>query len=110
MNKFEKSFEMKSGLIVNIKRIILDESIRMRHKLIPIKNTAFWVVDLEKRYEFFLPQLYAALTCLTGPGDVWYDNYKGSYSLLKILILTFYFLVISKINISLSNTMINLFI
>jgi hypothetical protein len=80
MNKFEKNFEVESGLIVNIKRIILDESIRRRHKLIPIKNSAFWLVDLGKENEFFLPQLYAALTYLTGPGDFSYDDYKGSYS------------------------------
>lgn len=83
MHVFEENFELKSGLKVNIKRIQPEEINSKDYKFIPIKNSGFWAVSKafhdDDKY-VFLPQLYAALTYLTGVSDDWYDDYKGSYS------------------------------
>lgn len=83
MHIFKESFELKSGLTVDIKRIQPEKSNFKKYKLIPIKNSAFWAVSMAFNYDdkyVFLPQLYTALTYLTGDSDNWYDDYKGSYS------------------------------
>ena len=78
---FDETFKIRSNLIVQIKRIPPITTIIEHYKYIHIKNSAYYEIG-EHLYQepFFLPKLYAALTCLTGPSDFCYDDYKGSYS------------------------------
>jgi hypothetical protein len=79
----KKNFELKLGLNTEIKRIEPKKIYSEEYNFISIQNMAYWLVNNQfknhKKY-VFLPQLYVALTQLTGEGDNWYDDFKGSYS------------------------------
>ena len=80
MKKFEKIFELKDNLKIKVARVLLDEEISNK-KMISIKNNAFYsIANSISREPLELPRLYVALRFLTGPGDLYYDDYKGSYS------------------------------
>jgi len=81
---FEETFEVKENLTIRIKRKTSDESLTQKFKFIPILNSAFSNLGFDDD-AFFLPKLYAALVCLTGPSDSRYDDYKGSYSFTFLL-------------------------
>lgn len=83
MTDFKENFEIDPNLIVNIKRIFINQNIIENYKLIPIQNSAFYTVGTQlDRVPYGLPKLYAALTYLTGPSDLYYDYYKGSFSFM----------------------------
>jgi hypothetical protein len=80
MANFSKTFTFEPNLIVNIKRC-LRKKVFNKYKFIPLKNSVFFNYGIDiHREPLLLPKLYAALTCLTGPGTNEFDDYKGSYS------------------------------
>lgn len=77
---FHASCEMKSGLVIELRRIADAKELK-RFKLIPIGNDAYFHFGrLITEDPLRLPKLYSALTHLTGESDNWYDEYKGSFS------------------------------
>jgi len=78
-NDFVLCLKLNPSLNVTIKRI-KDHGYWKPWKKIPILNSVCYDF-IGNRYPYHgLPKLYAALTHFTGPGDRWYDDYKGSYS------------------------------
>jgi hypothetical protein len=78
---FNETLSIRADLRVNVKRVFLDQCDFTAYKLIAIQNSAFDSVGRCIRSDYLmLPKLYAALTYLSGPGDNYYDDYKGSYS------------------------------
>ena len=78
---FEKTFDMKENLTISIKRILMNEGVFENCNFLKLQNSAYYVAgDYLDKEPHILPKLYAALRCLTGPGDFRYDNYKGSYN------------------------------
>ncbi len=78
---FQKIFTLNPHVIVDIKRIF-SRSYLQDFALIPINNSAYYSFARNTYIEepLMLPKLYAAFTYLTGPGDDFYDDYKGSFS------------------------------
>ena len=85
---FKKTFEISPNLTIQIERIqpeiVFNEY--KSYKLIPIQNSAYYLAlnSFHREYQV-LPQLYAALTYLSGPSDSCYDDYKGSFNFTFIL-------------------------
>jgi hypothetical protein len=77
ISNFKKTLPLGPNLTVTVERIAYIEG---SLKLIAISNSAFYAVYSLLDDEFNLPQIYAGLTYLTGPGDDKYDDYKGSFS------------------------------
>lgn len=81
MTHFNKTFTISPDLAVTVERIWLNESDFENKKLLAIENSAYFKFALQiQKDPLILPKLYTALRCLTGPGDEYYDDYKGSYS------------------------------
>lgn len=84
MVHFKKIFpNILPKLTITIERILIkdNENAFKKFKLIPIQNSAFFYFSMKiSKNPLMLPKLYAALTCLAGPGDNSYDHFKGSYS------------------------------
>jgi hypothetical protein len=80
--EFNETFSLPTeNITINIKRVFLSEGAYKSFKLIPIDNSTYFDFGGKIRNDpLILPKLYAAFTSLTGPGDDWYDDYKGSYS------------------------------
>lgn len=79
MLTFRESFTA-DGQTIDIKRIDT-ANVSEGYKWIPIENDAYFLIfKYFSDDPCFLPKLYTALTYLTGPGDDFYDDYKGSYS------------------------------
>jgi hypothetical protein len=89
-NTFEKTIRLNENLIIDLKREqllegrILDEELSRRFNFIPLQNSIFSELGSSNE-DLFLPKLYAALTDLTGPSDLWFDADTGSYSFTFLL-------------------------
>lgn len=81
MSDYHETFSLNSSLIVNVKRIFINERTFENYKLIPVQNSAYSYFGAKIIKEpLILPKLYAALTFHTGQSDLFHDDFKGSYS------------------------------
>lgn len=77
---FEKFFDLSPSLSVQITHLPTTEIPKIG-KTLAIQNSAYFYFGLQiEQNPLLLPKIYAALTCLVGPSDNRYDDWKGSYS------------------------------
>jgi hypothetical protein len=77
ISNFKKTFTLSPDLVITIERI---DNILHRLKLLLMSDSSLSGIDILLNPEFNLPQIYAGLRHLTGPGDYGYDDYKGSFN------------------------------
>lgn len=87
---FKMTFKLNKNLSIHLKREhllagkILDAHLGLHFNFIPKLNSTFSYLGAPDE-NLFIPKLYAALECLTGPSDLCFDKNTGSFSFTFLL-------------------------